>query len=382
MHVAEGETVAIGQVVGEIATETARVPVAAKEVPPSHSPSPSTAIASSVELHASPPREPSTEHGPLPLAPSIRRLVKEHGIDPSQIEGSGKHGRLTKADVLDYVANRQHAAQPEPPTPSAPSTPPVPSRSHAPAMPPAPHDTPSHEPLRETPRQTRQKMSSLRRRIADRMVEAQKQAAILSTFNEADMSHILALRERYKKSFEERYRVKLGMMSFFVKATVDALQTVPALNAQIDGDEIVQHHFYDIGVAVGTPRGLVAPVIRNADRLNFAEIEQAISDAALRARDGKLQLSELTGGCFTISNGGIYGSLLSTPILNPPQSGILGMHSIKKRPIVIDDQLVIRPMMYLALSYDHRIVDGQQAVTFLKRIVDCLENPERLLLAI
>jgi 2-oxoglutarate dehydrogenase E2 component (dihydrolipoamide succinyltransferase) len=225
-------------------------------------------------------------------------------------------------------------------------------------------------------------MSSLRHRIAERLVIAQQTAAILTTFNEVDMSRVLALREQHRAAFEKRHGVTLGMMSFFVKAAVDALRAVPALNSQIDGDQIVENHVYDIGVAVGTEAGLVVPVVRDVDRLSFAELELAIAEQARRARERKLQISDLTGGTFTISNGGVYGSLLSTPILNPPQSGILGMHGIKQRPVVVEGAIVARPMMYLALSYDHRLVDGEQAVRFLRRVVECVESPERMFLEV
>ncbi len=225
-------------------------------------------------------------------------------------------------------------------------------------------------------------MTPLRKRVAERLLAAQSQAAILTTFNEVDMTNVMEWRKRYKESFQKEFGVGLGFMSFFIKACVDALKAVPALNAQIDGDEVVQNHFYDIGVAVGTDRGLVVPVVRQVDRLSFAEIELAVADLAKRAQEKKLTLEELSGGCFTVSNGGVYGSLLSTPILNPPQSGILGMHGIKKRPVAMGEEMQIRPMMYLALSYDHRIVDGRESVTFLRRIVDCIENPERMMLEI
>jgi 2-oxoglutarate dehydrogenase E2 component (dihydrolipoamide succinyltransferase) len=225
-------------------------------------------------------------------------------------------------------------------------------------------------------------MSSIRHRIAERLLQAQQSAAILTTFNEADMSGVMALRARFKERFEQEHGVRLGMMSFFVKAAVDALQAVPVVNARIEGDEIVHPHYYDIGVAVSTPHGLVVPVLRDADRMSFADIELAIQDFGRRAEQRKLTLDELSGGTFTVSNGGVYGSMLSTPILNPPQSGILGMHAIKKRAVVVDDELVVRPMMYLAMSYDHRLVDGREAVTFLRRIVDCIESPERMMLAI
>ena len=225
-------------------------------------------------------------------------------------------------------------------------------------------------------------MTPLRHRIAERLVMAQQEAAILTTFNEVDMSRIMAWRNRHKEEFKSKHGVGLGFMSFFVKAAVDALKTVPKLNAQIQGDEIVQNHFYDIGIAVGSEKGLVVPVVRDADQLSFAEIEKEIGRLAEKVRSRTITLDDLAGGCFTISNGGVYGSLLSTPILNPPQSGILGMHGIKKRPVVVDDEIVARPMMYLALSYDHRIVDGSEAVTFLKRIVACIDNPERMLLEV
>ena len=223
-------------------------------------------------------------------------------------------------------------------------------------------------------------MTRLRRRIAERLKEAQNTAAMLTTYNEADMSAVMALRQRYRESFEQKHGVKLGFMSFFVKAAINALQAYPAVNAEIDGDEIVYKHHYDIGVAVGTPSGLVVPVVRDADRLGFAELEKTIGELGQRARDGQLAMEDLMGGTFTISNGGVYGSLMSSPILNPPQVGILGMHKIQERPVVVAGEIVIRPMMYLALSYDHRIVDGREAVSFLVRIKECIEDPERLLL--
>jgi 2-oxoglutarate dehydrogenase E2 component (dihydrolipoamide succinyltransferase) len=225
-------------------------------------------------------------------------------------------------------------------------------------------------------------MSRLRQRLAERLVEVQQTAAILTTFNEVDMSRVLELRAAYKESFRRRHDIGLGFMSFFVKATVDALKTVPGVNAYIEGDEIVTNHYFDIGIAVSTDKGLVVPVVRDADRLSMAEIEASITDLAVRAQERRLELSDLSGAVFTISNGGVFGSLMSTPILNPPGSAILGMHSIQKRPIAVDDEVVIRPMMYLALSYDHRIIDGREAVTFLKRIVECIEDPERMLLEI
>jgi 2-oxoglutarate dehydrogenase E2 component (dihydrolipoamide succinyltransferase) len=231
-------------------------------------------------------------------------------------------------------------------------------------------------------KEVREKMSPLRQRIAERLVEVQQTAAILTTFNEADLTNLMVWRSQYRETFQKKHDVDLGLMSFFVKASIDALRTVPRLNSRIEGDEIVQNFYYDIGVAVSTDRGLVVPVIRDADRLSFAELELQISELARRAREKSLTLEEMSGGCFTISNGGIFGSLLSTPIINPPQCGILGMHTIKKRPVAIGDEVEVRPMMYLALSYDHRIVDGRESVVFLRRVVECIENPERMMLQV
>jgi 2-oxoglutarate dehydrogenase E2 component (dihydrolipoamide succinyltransferase) len=306
------------------------------------------------------------------LAPSVRRLVQEHAVDPAEVSGTGRDGRITKGDVLSHLEK-------------APSSPKPPAPSKAQAAPPA--SSPRKlDVVRgvedEKARQTRTPMTPLRQRIAERLVGAKNETALLTTFNEVDMSHVMDLRARYKDVFKDKHGVSLGFMSFFVKAVVDALQQVPQLNAQIQGDEIVQNHFYDIGVAVGTERGLVVPVLRDCEKLSFAGVEKGIALLAKKVKDKTITLPELSGGVFTISNGGIYGSLLSTPILNPPQSGILGMHAIKKRPIAVGDDVVVRPMMYLALSYDHRLVDGREAVTFLKRIVDCLEHPERMLLEI
>ncbi len=300
------------------------------------------------------------------LSPAVRRLVAEHELDPANIEGTGKDGRLLKADVLRHLETgpgEVAKAQPTPPVPAP-----------APAV--------THDAAIVGERQTRTPMSRLRRRLSERLVEVQQQTAMLTTFNEADMSRVMALRGQYKESFQQSHGVGLGFMSFFVKATVNALKEVPEVNAWIDGEDVVQNHYYDIGVAVSSDKGLVVPVVRGTDRLSFAEVEREIKKLAQKAQDRTLELADLSGGVFTISNGGVFGSLMSTPILNPPQSAILGMHSIKKRPIAIGDEVVVRPMMYLALSYDHRIVDGREAVTFLKRIVECIENPERLLLEV
>ncbi len=288
--------------------------------------------------------------GDYPLAPAVRHLVDEHGLDPKKIPASGKNGRLVKADVLKYLAGGPDRA-----TKAV-----VPDRA---------------------PAEERVKMTRLRKRIAERLKEAQNTAAMLTTFNEADMSAVMALRNKFKDSFEKKHGVKMGFMSFFVKACVAALKELPAVNAEIQGDDIVYKNFYDVGVAVGTPQGLVVPVIRDADSKGFAEIEAEIAGLGKRAREGKLTIEDMTGGSFTITNGGIYGSMLSTPILNTPQSGILGMHNIKNRAVVLDDgSIVSRPIMYLALSYDHRIVDGREAVTFLVRVKECIEDPSRLLI--
>lgn len=301
------------------------------------------------------------------VPPSVRRMIREHEINPEDIESSGQ--RLSKGDVIRHLNLLRSGGQP----------------SQAPAT---PQDRPeaAQSPQRREPgqsgRQTRSKMSSLRKRIAERLVQSQQNAAILTTFNEADLTRLMAWRERHKKAFEEKYGIKLGFMSFFVKAVVDALKTVPEVNRQIEGEEIVENHYYDIGIAVSSERGLVVPVLRQADQLSFAEIESEIAELARKVRDKKISLDELSGGVFTISNGGVFGSLLSTPILNPPQSGVLGMHSIQKRPVAVGDSVEVRPMMYLALSYDHRIIDGREAVTFLKRVCQCVEDPERMMLDI
>ena len=353
----------------------------------------------------------ATDHGravdDMALAPSVRKLIDEHGLDPAKITPTGPKGNITKGDVLAALeATGDGEALPQrPPAPDLDSaevepqtraevrtskTEPEPapaSQAAEPASPrPAPAARRAPEPApRVAPqvgrgREERVKMTRLRRRIAERLKEAQNTAAILTTYNEADLGAVMDMRRRYRESFEQKHGVRLGFMSFFVKASINALQAFPAVNAEIDGDEIVYKHHYDIGVAVGTPSGLVVPVVRDADQLSFAEVEKTINDLGARARDGRLAMDELMGGTFTISNGGVYGSLMSAPILNPPQVGILGMHKIQERPMVIGGEIAIRPMMYLALSYDHRIVDGREAVSFLVRIKECIEDPERLLL--
>ena len=339
IEIAEGQTVEVGSVLGSIeASADGAAPASRAASEPAPEPAAPAATRQS-------------------LSPAVRKLVEEHGLDPTTIAGTGKGGRLTKGDVLAHLAS-----------------------SGAAAADPVPLPAPAAEPPPAGPREERVPMTRLRQRIAERLKEAQNTAAMLTTFNEVDMSAVIAMRQRLRDAFEEKHGVRLGFMSFFVKAVIVALKEVPAVNAEIDGTDIVYRNHYDIAVAVGTEQGLVVPVLRDADALSFAGVEAGIADLGSRARDGKLAMQDLTGGTFTITNGGVYGSLLSTPILNPPQSGILGMHKIEKRPVAVDDQVVVRPMMYLALSYDHRIVDGREAVTFLVRVKECIEDPERILL--
>lgn len=338
------------------------------------------------------------QHDNITVSPAVRKLVEEHDLDVGKIIPSGPKGNITKGDVIAAIqqldgkqpevvappitAVVENTVRPEP-TPEAPRTPmPINSANEESrkALSSKPAIQPQQGRVEPSAKEERVKMTRLRRRIAERLKEAQDTAAILTTYNEADMSRVMALRKRYRDVFSDKHQVKLGFMSFFVKATINALREIPALNAEIDGDEIVYKHYYDIGVAVGTPSGLVVPVVRNADRLGFADLEKAINGLGLKARDGKLAMEDLIGGTFTISNGGVYGSLMSSPILNPPQVGILGMHKIQDRPVAIDGEIEIRPMMYLALSYDHRMVDGREAVNFLVRLKECIEAPERLLL--
>ncbi|MCU0304908.1 MAG: 2-oxoglutarate dehydrogenase complex dihydrolipoyllysine-residue succinyltransferase [Thermoanaerobaculales bacterium] len=358
-----GETVRVGQVVGRIDTDAAGDA-------PSKAPAPVPAAEPAAAVAATPSADVSG------LSPAVRRLVEEHGLDPAAIEGTGRAGRILKGDVLAHLERRQDAG----PVP-APAREEAPVAAAAPARFPVPPSRPQPGPSPGL-RQSRQPMSRLRQRLAERLVEVQRTTAMLTTFNEVDMSRVMALRERYQDRFVERHGVKLGFMSFFVKAVVDALKAVPEVNAFIEGNEIVTNHYFDIGIAVSSEHGLVVPVVRDADRLSMAGIELAIAELAGKARNRTLELADLSGAVFTITNGGIFGSLLSTPILNPPGSAILGMHAIKERPVAVDGQVVIRPMMNLAVSYDHRLIDGKEAVTFLKRIVDDLSDPERLLLEI
>ncbi len=353
----EGDNVGVGALLGMIG-EGGAAP--AKKEQPAEIP----AQAEKMEpTAAAAPAAPESDDDSDKLSPAVRKLVEENNLDPSQITGTGKDGRLTKGDVLLFMkddgATVAPAAQPAPAHPAAPS-----------------------EPRAEDPREERVKMTRLRQRIAERLKEAQNTAAMLTTFNEIDMTNVMAARRKFQDDFEKRHGCRLGFMSFFVKACIVALKELPAVNAEIDGDELIYKNYYDIGVAVGTEQGLVVPVLRDADKQSFAEVEKGITDLGLKARDGKLGMDELTGGTFTITNGGVYGSLMSTPIINPPQSGILGMHKIDRRPVAVGDSIEIRPMMYVALSYDHRIIDGREAVTFLVRVKECIEDPERILLAV
>ena len=306
-----------------------------------------------------------------PVSPAVRRLLNEHCLDAAQIAGSGKDGKVTKQDILDYVEANQ--AKPAAPSLAAPIAPPfiAPVEATVPV-----HNTGLVQRERRVP------MTRLRARIAERLLESQRNTATLTTFNEVDMHKVFEVRNQYKAKFEQEYKVKLGFMSFFVKAAVEALKRFPIVNASIEGNDIVYHDYYDIGIAVSSDRGLVVPILRDVDKLDFGGIEKAVLDYSLKARDGKLSLEDLTGGTFTITNGGTYGSMLSTPILNPPQSGILGMHAIKDRPVVENGHVVVRPIIYLAFSYDHRLIDGRDAVLFLYTIKELLEDPVRLLLKV
>lgn len=356
------------------ALETAAKETAAKETPAKQEqakvPAASTAAPAPAAQPATAPKSD------MPLSPAVRRLVAENNINPAMIAGTGVDGRLTKADILAHMKGGSSAAPVSAASPVSAGTP----VSTAPAQPAAaPRQTPRAE---DAAREERVPMSKLRKVIASRLKAAQNNAAMLTTFNEIDMTVLMALRSDYRQDFETTHGIRLGFMGMFVLAAVQALREFPAVNAEIDGGDIIYKNYYNIGVAVGTPQGLVVPVVRDAGDMGLADIETTIGDFGARARNGKITPDEMAGGTFTISNGGVYGSLMSTPILNPPQSGILGMHKIEKRPIVVDDAIVIRPMMYLALSYDHRIIDGREAVSFLSRIKDMVEDPRRLLLGV
>jgi len=361
ISVKEGDTVQVGAVLGAIAEGKA----GAKSATPAASPTVAAPVAAKPAAAPKPVPAPRPAAQPAPAAtaapvmPSVRRIAEETGLNPATVAGSGRDGRVLKGDMLAALESR--AAPRETARPAA---------------------AVAAQPRANAAREERVAMSRLRRTIALRLKESQNTAAQLTTFNEVDMKHVMALRSEYKDSFEKKHGVRLGFMGFFVKACVAALKELPNVNAEIEGDDIVYKNYYDMGIAVSTEKGLVVPVVRDADRLSLAQIEAAIHDFGLRARDGKLKLEELQGGTFTISNGGVFGSLMSTPILNMPQSGILGMHKIQPRPVAIDDKIEIRPMMYLALSYDHRLVDGREAVTFLVRVKENLEDPQRLLLDI
>lgn len=344
----EGQEVKIGEVVAVI-DEAAAAPAKAKTAAPNEAaPAPQTTEKRSANADV--------------LSPAVKRLTTEEKLDPAEISGTGKGGRLTKGDVLSHQQ-------------APPATTDDQEKPRAAAQ---PNAAPKNE--ESSDRFTRKKMSPLRRKIAAQLVMAQQTAAILTTFNECDMSEVMSFRKKAQEKFQADHGLKLGFMSFFLKATVEALKAVPSINSRIEGDDFILNHFFDIGVAVGTERGLVVPVVRDADQKSFADLERAIADFAARARDGKIKIEDLQGGSFTISNGGVYGSLMGTPILNPPQSGILGMHTIQQRPVAIKGEVVVRPMMYLALSYDHRAVDGKEAVTFLIKVKEAIENPTALLL--
>jgi len=351
-----GETVKIGTVIGAIDEQGM----------------PEGAVAPGVEPVVKPESQPVTPQPPL--SPAVRKMAQEKGLKPETIQGSGKGGRITVDDLLKAgigdlgtgIGDRERPPKAgslvEQPSLFAPAAEPLPAQ------------------VGEGGRITRKPMTPIRKRIAERLLAARQQTAMLTTFNEADMSAVIALRTRYKEHFQKRHGIGLGLMSFFVKASVEALKEFPLVNARIDGDDIVYQHFYDIGIAVSGEKGLVVPVLRDADRLHLAEIEKRIDDFVEKVKGNRLAIADLEGGTFTITNGGVFGSLLSTPILNPPQSGVLGMHAIQERPVALDGKVVIRPMMYLALSYDHRIIDGREAVGFLKKIKECIEDPEEMLL--
>ena len=365
ISVEAGTEVLVGQVVASIeagaagnAPSAALAPVAAPATP------------AAVPVATAPTTPAAAKSGAAAeISPAVRRLSAETGLDPAALEGSGKAGRVTKGDMLAALAGQVPIKAVT--TASSPTTVATPSAGSAPAEVPA-----------RVGRTTRKRMSPLRRKIAERLVQAKSETAMLTTFNEVNMAPVMELRKRHGEEFLKKYGVKLGFMSFFVKAVVQALKEVPTVNAQLEGEDIIENHFFDIGVAVGTDKGLMVPVVRDCDQLNFAGIEKAIGDYGKRARDGKIQLADLQGGVFTISNGGIYGSMLSTPILNHPQAAIMGLHNIVERPVVENGQIVIRPIMYLALSYDHRIIDGKEAVTFLVKVRQFIEDPQRLLFGV
>lgn len=351
---ADGTTVAVGALLGQITEGAAGAKPAAAPAKAAAAPAPAAAAAAPAPAAKAPPAD-------APLAPSVRKLSAETGVDASTVPGSGKDGRVTKGDMLAAIERAASA-----PTPVNQPAAAVQVRSPSPAD--------------DAAREERVKMTRLRQTIARRLKDVQNTAAMLTTFNEVDMTNVMALRAHYKDAFEKKHGSKLGFMGFFTKAVVQALKDIPAVNAEIDGTDLIYKNYYHIGVAVGTDKGLVVPVVRDCDHKSIADIEKGIADFGRRARDGQLKIDEMQGGTFTITNGGIYGSLMSTPILNAPQSGILGMHKIQERPMVVGGKVEVRPMMYLALSYDHRVIDGKEAVTFLVRVKESLEDPARLVL--
>jgi len=376
----EGDTVAVGGLIARIdENATAGAPAAA--------PAPAIEAAAATTNPAGAGENPQlrgTDHAPEPangddaittLSPAVRRAVLEHHVDPSKIRGTGKDGRLTKDDVLAAAEAAKAGGPVHEPEARTPAAQPAAAPAPAPAQQSAAKTAPTGD-----RREERVKMTRLRQTIAHRLKEAQNTAALLTTFNDVDMSAVIDARARYKDLFEKKHGIRLGFMGFFVKAVALAAKDVPSVNASIDGDEIVYHDYLDVSVAVSAPKGLVVPVVRNADRMTFAEIEKSIAEYGKKAKDGALTVDDMTGGTFTISNGGVFGSLLSTPIINPPQSAVLGMHRIEERPVVKDGQIVAKPMMYLALSYDHRLIDGREAVTFLVRVKEAIEDPTRLLI--
>ena len=377
IRVSQGETVAIGTVVGIIHTQAAPAYPSKPTPPEKEAPMPTAPPVETEEpspavgLPEKAPTEPPLPEERQIIPPSVRRLVAEKNLDITAVTGTGPGNRITKSDVLLYLEQDRAAVQVREPAP--PETRKLPAAESEISSKPVP---PAGEEISRKP------MSPIRQRIASRLVQAKQNTAMLTTFNEIDMTRTMDIRTQFKENFREKYGVSLGFMSFFIKACVDALEEFPEINAFIDGKEIVYHHYHHIGVAISADRGLVVPVIRNAENLSFAQLEQAIVDFVDKIKNNRLELADLEGGTFTISNGGVFGSLLSTPILNMPQSGILGMHKIEKRPVVVDNEIKIRPMMYVALSYDHRIVDGREAVTFLVRVKEHIENPERIMMEI